>query len=86
MSVASLHMLPGVGERRRRGRPRVTGIPEERAKHLECARLMLLTNWPVKKIARFCGCSRATAYNWLGLALGYDDPEADDLRRVIGSL
>lgn len=66
----------------RRGRPVVSASPSERMKHIECAGLMLGTNWSVKRICAALEISRATAYLWLKLALSYDEPEAVALRRL----
>jgi hypothetical protein len=71
--------LPSPG---RRGRPCVADSAAERRKHIECAGLMLGTNWPLKKICAALEISRATAYLWRDLALGYGGPEADALRRL----
>jgi hypothetical protein len=82
MSVASLLSARTNLTPSRRGRPSVAANPAERMKHIECAGLMLGTNWPLRKICAALEISRATAYVWRDLALGYDEPEAIALRRL----
>lgn len=75
MSLAVMLAAPKVG------RPKVTEIARERQRHIECAGLMLHSNWPVKRIAASFGIARYTAYRWRDLALTYDEPEAQALHR-----
>lgn len=68
--------------RRRRGRPAMADDAAQRDLHVECAGLMLTTNWPVKRIAASLGISRDTAYRWYRLALGYPGARSEVLRQL----
>jgi hypothetical protein len=68
--------------KRRNGRPTVSDDPAQRARHIECAALMLMTEWPVKRIAASFGISRRTAYYWYKLALSYDGAKSETLRQL----
>jgi hypothetical protein len=71
-----------VSAKRRRGRPPVSRDVAQRDRHIECAGLMLMTEWPVKRIAASFGISRATAYLWYKLALSYDGAKSEALRQL----
>jgi hypothetical protein len=71
-----------VATKRRRGRPTVSEDVTQRARHIECAALMLMTEWPVKRVAASFGISRKTAYLWLKLALSYDGEKSETLRQL----
>jgi hypothetical protein len=68
--------------KRRRGRPAVSEDITQRARHIECAALMLMTEWPVKRVAASFGISRKTAYLWLKLALSYEGSKSETLRQL----
>ena len=79
----SLLLGMNIPERRgpaRLGRPKVSEIPDERAKHIQCARLYYGTNWTVATIARHFDVARFTVYRWIDLAFTYDDPVIDQIR------
>jgi hypothetical protein len=67
---------------RRRGRPASKDDAAKREKHIECATLMLMTKWPVKRIAASLGIHRDTAYAWLKLALSYPGARCEALRQL----
>lgn len=71
-----------VATKRRPGRPVVSQDVAQRARHIECAGLMLMTRWPVKRIAASFGISRDTAYRWFKLALSYDGAKSEALRQL----
>jgi DNA-binding transcriptional regulator LsrR (DeoR family) len=62
------------------GRPKVSDIPTERARHIDCARLYYGSDWTVAQIARHLQVSRDTVYRWVDLAMTYDDIEVDEIR------
>jgi hypothetical protein len=68
--------------RLQKGRPRVAEIPDEREKHLAVAKARLLFGARVKELARYHGVDVRTIRRWIGMALGYDCPEAVRLRRL----
>lgn len=55
----------------------------ERLKHIRAAALLLSRKYSPEGIAALHGVSVRTIYRWLGLALTYDEPEAEGLRRVM---
>jgi hypothetical protein len=71
-----------IAAKRRPGRPVVSQDVIQRTRHIECAAMMLLTNWPVKRVAASFGISRKTAYLWLKLALSYDGEKSETLRQL----
>jgi hypothetical protein len=71
-----------VAAKRRPGRPVVSRDVDQRARHIECAGLMLMTDWPVKRIAASFGISRDTAYRWFKLALSYEGAKSEALRQL----
>ncbi len=79
MSIATL-IVP----ERRRGRPKVKDDPEARRDHIRCTWLLLKGQATPDELAGMFDISRRTVYNWRDLALGYDDPEAEGLRRMFG--
>ncbi len=79
MSIATL-ILP----ERRRGRPRVTEDADARAAHIRCTAMLLSGQATGDELAGMFGVSRRTVYNWRDLALTYDEPEAEGLRRLAG--
>jgi hypothetical protein len=72
-----------VATKRRRGRPAVSEDITQRARHIECAALMLMTEWPVRRVAASFGISRKTAYLWLKLALSYEGAKSETLRQLV---
>lgn len=64
----------------RRGRRPVSGLPEEREKHVS-ALLAYQRGLSVDQVAALQQVSRRTVYYWIRRALGYDDPRVDDARR-----
>jgi hypothetical protein len=70
---------------RPRGRPVVSEDAVQRARHIECAGMMLLTNWSVRRVAASFGITRETAYQWYKLALDYDGAESEALRQLAAS-
>jgi hypothetical protein len=77
MSFASTLLMPA-----RKGRPRADR--EERLKHIKCTGLLLGGSYSATALARLHDVSVKTVYNWRDLALGYDDIEAEGLRRMFG--
>jgi hypothetical protein len=71
-----------VATKRRRGRPPATSDVAQRERHIECAGLMLLTDWPIKRIAASFGIHRDTVYEWYKLALSYDGAKSEALRQL----
>jgi hypothetical protein len=71
-----------VAAKRRRGRQPVSQDPAQQDRHRECAGLMLLTDWPVRRIAASFGISRETAYQWYRLALSYPGAKSEALRKL----
>jgi transposase len=69
---------------RRPGRPRVQDDPAERQKHIRCTTLLLRSKATAEELAGMFDVSVRTVYNWRDLALGYDEPEAEGLRRMPG--
>lgn len=67
------------------GRPKVAESAKLRMRHIQCAALLLGGRFPAKRVASLFGISRRTAYNWLNLALTYDEPEAGVIRRMRAS-
>lgn len=67
----------------RRGRPPASDDRAERLKHIRCAGLLLGKAFSARELARLHRVSVKTIYNWRDLALGYDDPEAEGLRRFV---
>lgn len=68
--------------KRRNGRPASSDDPVQQDRHRECAGMMLLTDWPVKRVAASFGISRRTAYYWLKLALSYPGAKSEALRQI----
>lgn len=68
---------------RRKGRPKAGASYAERMKHIKCTYLLLMGRYPAAGLAAIHGCSEKTIYNWRDLALGYDEPEAEALQRLI---
>lgn len=84
MSVAaSLGVFPEAKPTTRRGRPRVSLKEDERKKHIQVA-FMLACRVPAERIAAAFEIGETTVYRWRDLALGYDDIEAEGLRRFVG--
>jgi hypothetical protein len=69
--------------KRRNGRPVSSSDADQRARHIECAAMMLVTRWPVKRIAASFGISRRTAYYWFKLALSYEGSKSEALRQLV---
>jgi hypothetical protein len=67
---------------RRKGRPRAGADRTERLKHIKCTGLLLGKSYSAAALARLHGVTEKTVYNWRDLALTYDDPEAEGLRRL----
>lgn len=57
---------------------------DTRQKHIMCAALLLSRRFPPANIAALFGVNRCTVYEWRDKALGYDDVEAECLRRIAG--
>lgn len=62
----------------------ITPRRHERNKRLFCAFLMYSRLFPPRNVAALFGVSRTVAYEWAKEALGYDEPEAQELRRLVG--
>lgn len=77
-------MQNSCGQKRRRGRSLSTTPEGRRDDHIRVASLMVNSDWTVERIARAFSVSRPTCYVWRDLALGYDGPVADELRRLAG--
>jgi hypothetical protein len=71
-----------IATKRRSGRPAASEDADQRARHIECAGMMLLTNWPTRRIAASLGISRRTAYYWFKLALSYEGAKSEALRQL----
>jgi hypothetical protein len=71
-----------VTTKRRRGRQPVSQDAAQRDRHVECAGLMLLTDWPIKRIAANFGISYDTVYRWYRLALSYPGAKSEALRQL----
>jgi hypothetical protein len=71
-----------VATKRRRGRPVVARDVAQRDRHIECAGLMLTTNWTIKRIAMSLGIGHDTVYRWYRLALSYDGAKSEALRQL----
>jgi hypothetical protein len=67
------------------GRRYVHTIPEERKRHLDVAFDRLVLRRRLGWISRAYGISVRTIYNWIDLALSYDDERAQALRDLAGS-
>jgi transposase-like protein len=72
--------------RRRRGRRWIDPDEAERMKHIRCTALLLSRKYTPEGVAALHGVSVRTVYRWRDLALGYDDPEAEGLRRLAGKV
>ena len=68
-----------------RGRRRIADDPVKRRRHLRCAYYRLVEGRPVRWIASRFRVSKRTVQLWVRAALGYDDPEAEGLRRLLGA-
>lgn len=69
---------------RRKGRPPAGATRAERLKHIKCTGLLLGGSYTAEALARLHDVTAKTIYNWRDLALGYDDVEAEGLRRMFG--
>lgn len=69
--------------RPRRGRPPVAGSRGERLKHIKIAYQRLVVGESAAALADQYQVHRYTIYLWVDAALGYDDIEADGLRRTV---
>lgn len=70
---------------RRRGRRPVAADPKQRARHIAVAfDLLMRGDRPIKQVARDHKISIRSVFNYRDLALGYDDAEAEGLRRLAG--
>lgn len=65
-----------------RGRPKSSARPETRQADIETAFCLLGTPLLGKQVAAALGLSRATVYRRKARALGYDDAEAEGLKRL----
>lgn len=81
MTLATLLAMPTERPKSGPGRPKTADDPAERAKHIECAGLVLIGDKPPKMVARYFGVSLRTVWLWSAKALQY--PEADGLRRLV---
>lgn len=79
MSV--LTILPGP---RRPCRPRAAESRATRLERIKWAALILTGALLLKQAAAAAGVTRKTMGRWVAEALGYDDPEAEALRRQLG--
>jgi hypothetical protein len=70
--------------RRRRGRPSIGSTYEERLKHIRCAYLAGKGICSIRALALDHKVTVQTMRRWCGLALTYDDDEAEGLRRELG--
>lgn len=83
MSLATLLDAPRPPARPRgRGRKPVADDPGQRALHIRCATFRLAHRLTVPQVAILLDCSERSVKYWTKLALGYDTPEADALRRL----
>jgi transposase-like protein len=77
-------LAPPMPVRRPKGRPKAGSTRQERQKHIRCTGLLLSGNYTPEGVAALHGVTVRTIYRWRDLALGYDDPEAEGLRRLAG--
>jgi len=67
---------------RRRGRPPVAADPDQRQLHTTVAKARLLYGKSVADVCTIFDVSPRTVAYWTKLALGYEGPIADALRRA----
>lgn len=55
----------------------------QRMEHIAATLLLYSGEFAPEEVAARFRCSKSTLYNWARLALTYDDPEAEGLRRLV---
>jgi hypothetical protein len=76
--------LPGSASGVRRHRRRLhSDNLRTRRKHIRAAYLRLVEDVPLRAVAGRFRCTERTIQNWATAALGYPDPEAVALRRLV---
>jgi hypothetical protein len=68
----------------RRGHARACDVPALQLRHIRAAYQYLVAKRTAREVARDFGCHHTTILNWSKLALTYDTPEAEGLRRLVG--
>jgi hypothetical protein len=58
----------------------------ERMKHIRSTALLMSGHYSAEGLAALHGVTVRTVYRWRDLALGYDDPEAEGLKRLAGKV
>jgi hypothetical protein len=84
MSLGTLLATTPETRRARRGRPVVSEDPGERERHIQCALYRLAQRKTVVQTARAFDVSERTVHYWVRLALSYNDPRCNFLRRLAG--
>ena len=64
--------------------PRRESATDEQLRHVFAATLMSAGFFRAEDVARLFGVTRMTVFRWKRLALTYDIPEAEGLRRLTG--
>lgn len=80
MTLATLTMPR---KQARPGRPPVRNQPAERRRHIDVAFDRLVRKLSLPQVALLHGISMDTVRRWSRLAVTYDEPEAEGLRRYV---
>jgi hypothetical protein len=66
------------------GRPRDDSDPAKRADQIRCALLVTSGVLDIEQAAAAYRVGTSTVYRWIERAMGYDEPEARELRKLTG--